>query len=133
MTSLDDAPDVTVVGWVPAMDEELARADVVVVPLRYGSGTRVKILEAAAHRIPIVSTTLGAEGLGFEDGKHLLIADEPEDFASACVRLLQEPQLRRHLVDEAEKEFLARFQWMRTAERIQDLVDSVVHQSGSSS
>jgi hypothetical protein len=133
VTSLDDAPDVTVVGWVPAMDEELARADVVVVPLRYGSGTRVKILEAAAHRIPIVSTTLGAEGLGFEDGKHLLIADEPEDFASACVRLLQEPQLRRHLVDEAEKEFLARFQWMRTAERIQDLGDSVVHQSGSSS
>ena len=133
VAGLNELPDVAVVGWVPTMDVELARADVVVVPLRYGSGTRVKILEAAAHRIPIVSTTLGAEGLGFEDGTHLLIADEPYDFASACVRLLQEPQLRRRLVDEAQKAFLDHFQWIRTAERIRELVDTVLHQSGSCS
>jgi len=111
MAALDRPPEVTVVGRVPAMEPELARADLVVVPLRFGSGTRVKILEAAAHRIPVVSTTLGAEGLGLEDGRHLLVADDAEGFASACVRLLQEPELRRRLVDEAEKAFLSRFQW----------------------
>jgi glycosyltransferase involved in cell wall biosynthesis len=130
---LDRPPDVTVVGRVPAMEPELARADLVVVPLRYGSGTRVKILEAAAHRIPVVSTTLGAEGLGFEDGQHLLVADDAEGFASACVRLLEQPQLRRRLVDEAEKAFLAHFQWQGAGERIRTVVRSVSHQSGSSS
>jgi hypothetical protein len=125
--------EVVVVGQVPAMEPELARADLVVVPLRFGSGTRVKILEAAAHRIPVVSTTLGAEGLGFEDGRHLLVADDPESFALACVRLLKEPTLRRRLVDEAEAFFLADHQWTGAEERIRALVRSVAHQSGSSS
>jgi glycosyltransferase involved in cell wall biosynthesis len=133
VTGLAHDRDVTVVGWVPDMDVELARADVAVVPLRYGSGTRVKILEAAAHRIPIVSTTLGAEGLGFEDGRHLLLADEPQDFAAACIRILEDPELRRHLVDEAEKAFLARFQWKVAGERIRELARSVAHQSGEAS
>jgi polysaccharide biosynthesis protein PslH len=81
----------------------------------------VKILEAAAQRIPIVSTRLGAEGLGFEDGRHLLLADGAEDFAAACARLLVEPQLRRRLVDEAEREFRARYQWSSVRRQIRDL------------
>ena len=60
---------------------ELARADIAVVPLRIGSGTRLKILESFAHRIPVVSTTVGADGLDVEDGVHLLLADRPEEFA----------------------------------------------------
>ena len=80
---LDDPPRVTVVGQVDDIADELARADVVVVPLRFGSGTRLKVLEAFAHRIPVVSTTLGAEGLGVVDGVHLLVADEPVDVATA--------------------------------------------------
>ena len=54
------------------MEPELAGATVAVVPVRFGSGTRVKILESFAHRVPVVSTTLGAEGLDVEDGVHLL-------------------------------------------------------------
>jgi glycosyltransferase involved in cell wall biosynthesis len=108
---LDRPPEVSVAGQVPSMESELARTDLIVVPVRYGSGTRVKILEAAAQRIPIVSTTIGAEGLDFEDGRHLLLADDADGFASACARLLDQPQLRRRLVDEAEQAFLARFQW----------------------
>jgi hypothetical protein len=130
---LDRPPEVTVVGWVQAIEPELARADLVVVPLRYGSGTRVKILEAAAHRIPVVSTTLGAEGLGFQDGRHLLLADDAEGFASACVRLLEDRQLRRDLVDEAHAAFLARFQWSAVDEGLRTLLQSVAHQSGSDS
>jgi glycosyltransferase involved in cell wall biosynthesis len=90
--------------------EELSRADVVVVPLRFGSGTRVKIMEAFAHRIPVVSTTLGAEGLGVEGGQHLLLADTARGLASACARLLTEPELRRRLVDAAHELFLDAFE-----------------------
>ena len=74
-------PATTVVGPVPDIVTELSRADVVVVPVRFGSGTRVKIIEAFAHRIPVVSTTLGAEGLGVEDGRHLLLADTAQGLA----------------------------------------------------
>jgi glycosyltransferase involved in cell wall biosynthesis len=122
---LEAPPKVVVVGRIPVMDPELARADLVVVPLRYGSGTRFKILEAAAHRIPVVSTTLGAEGLGFEDGRHLLIADDADGFASACVRLLAEPALRRRLVDEAQKAFVERFEWSSLRPRIRALAVQV--------
>ncbi len=97
----------TVVGRVPDMATELARADVVVVPVRFGSGTRLKILEAFAHRVPVVSTTIGAEGLGVEDRTHLLIADRPEEFADAIYRLRSSPTLHRRIVDAAE-EFYAR-------------------------
>ena len=74
-------PAVVVAGRVPEIEPELARADVAVVPLRIGSGTRLKILESFAHRIPVVSTTIGADGLDVEDGVHLLLADRPEEFA----------------------------------------------------
>jgi glycosyltransferase involved in cell wall biosynthesis len=100
---------VTVVGQVPEIEDELARADLVVVPLRFGSGTRLKVLEAFAHRVPVVSTTLGAEGLGAEDGVHLLLADRPADLASACARLLTDTEARASLTDAAHRLFLERY------------------------
>jgi glycosyltransferase involved in cell wall biosynthesis len=108
--SLDDRPRFTVAGRVPDIAAELARADVVVVPVRYGSGTRLKILEAFAQRVPVVSTALGAEGLGAEDGIHLLLGDTAPDLAEACARLLREPGLRESLVSRAHELFLERFQ-----------------------
>ena len=97
---------VTVVGSVPDMEPELARADIAVVPLRIGSGTRLKILESFAHRVPVVSTTIGADGLDVRDGVHLLLADTAEDFASACQRLLVDVDLRKRLMDAAESLYL---------------------------
>jgi glycosyltransferase involved in cell wall biosynthesis len=88
---------------------ELARASVAVVPIRYGSGTRIKILESFAHRVPVVSTTLGAEGLDVEDNVHLLLADDPEEFAAATVRLLGDPTLRVRLTEAARAYYLERF------------------------
>ncbi|MEO7837333.1 MAG: glycosyltransferase family 4 protein, partial [Acidimicrobiales bacterium] len=80
ITRLNRPPAVVVTGRVEDMATELSRADLLAVPLRYGGGTRIKILEAFAHRIPVVSTTLGAEGLGAVDGRHLLLADDSEAF-----------------------------------------------------
>ncbi len=88
VAALHDPPRVVVAGQVPDIAVELAGADVVVVPLRFGSGTRVKILEAFAHRVPVVSTTLGAEGLHAEPGEHLLTADSAAGLAAACAQLL---------------------------------------------
>ncbi len=121
----DRPPAVTVVGRVPDMEPELARADLAVVPLRVGSGTRIKILESFAHRIPVVSTTLGAEGLDVEDGVHLLVADDPDDFAAACGRLLSDIGLRKRLVDAAESLYLERYQWSSAKNRIGQIVAQV--------
>jgi glycosyltransferase involved in cell wall biosynthesis len=107
---LNRPPDIAVVGPVPQMETELARADVAVVPLRYGSGTRIKIIESFAHRIPVVSTTAGAEGLGAIDGVHLLIADDADAFAASCRRLLTEPDLRHALVDAGEALYRRHFE-----------------------
>jgi polysaccharide biosynthesis protein PslH len=107
---LDDPPRATLTGRVAAISSELARADVVAVPLRYGSGTRLKILEAFAHGIPVVSTALGAEGLDVVDGVHLLLAETGSGIAAACHRLLTEPRLRKDVVANARTHFLERFQ-----------------------
>lgn len=118
-------PAVIVAGRVPEIEPELARADIAVVPLRIGSGTRLKILESFAHRIPVVSTTIGADGLDVEDGVHLLLADRPEDFAHACRRLIEDRALARRLVDAAERRFLERYEWSIVKNRIQGLVRDV--------
>ncbi|MGA2837456.1 MAG: glycosyltransferase family 4 protein [Acidimicrobiales bacterium] len=109
LLALDDPPAVTLVGQVADIADELARADLVVVPLRFGSGTRLKVLEAFAQRVPVVSTTLGAEGLGAEDGVHLLLADTAADIAAACDRLLRDEALRAELVERAHELFRRSF------------------------
>jgi glycosyltransferase involved in cell wall biosynthesis len=87
-------PDVKFTGSVPDMRPIIAKAAVCVVPLRIGSGTRLKILEAAAMGKAIVSTSLGAEGLNFLPGREFLLADEPEEFARAIAGLLADESRR---------------------------------------
>jgi glycosyltransferase involved in cell wall biosynthesis len=110
LAGLADPPSVILTGQVPDITAELAVADVVVIPLRYASGTRVKILEAFAHRIPVVSTAIGAEGLDVSAGRHLLVADDPDGIARACARLLDDDALRHRIVDDAHALFLDRYQ-----------------------
>ncbi|HXA32235.1 MAG TPA: glycosyltransferase family 4 protein [Acidimicrobiales bacterium] len=122
---LHQPPMVTVVGQVPSMEVELARATVAVVPVRYGSGTRVKILECFAHRVPVVSTTVGAEGLDVVDGVHLLIADDPDEFATATVRLLGDARLRVRLTEAAERLYLDRYDGRVADEGVRRLLAEV--------
>ena len=110
LESFADPPRVTLVGRVPDIAAELAQADVVIVPLRYASGTRVKIVEAFAHRVPVVSTTIGAEGLDVVDGTHVLVADDATSLARACVRLLTDPTTRAKLLDHAHALYLERYE-----------------------
>ncbi len=117
--ALGHQPEVQMLGMIPDVTPEYAQAGVVVVPLRAGSGTRIKILEAFSFRRPVVSTTIGAEGLCVTHEKHLLIADTPEEFAAACARLMTDSDLRNRLVENASA-FLA-------AEHSMERVRSVLH------
>lgn len=104
---LVDVPMVDFVGEVDSMAQELAGAAACVVPLRSGGGTRIKILEAFARRVPVVTTSVGAEGLAIVDEVHLLCRDEPHEFADACVRLLRDPDLGVALASAAAAHYEA--------------------------
>ncbi len=88
-------------GMVDSVAPCYAAADIAVVPLRAGGGTRIKILEAFAYGVPVVSSIVGAEGLDVVSGTHLLCADDPADFAMACQRLAADPALAASLVANA--------------------------------
>ena len=109
--ALDREPGVVLRGRVDDISAELREADFEVVPLRSGGGTRVKVLEAFAHRLPVVSTTIGCEGLDVVDGVHVLLADEPSTFARACSTLIAEPERRARLADAAFGLYSDRFRW----------------------
>jgi glycosyltransferase involved in cell wall biosynthesis len=102
---------IELVGPVTDAVVEIARSKVAIVPLLSGSGTRFKILEAWAAQRPVVSTTIGAEGLGALEGEHLLIADTAPEFAAAIVRLLGDGALRRKLGEAGRALYLDRFTW----------------------
>jgi polysaccharide biosynthesis protein PslH len=92
---------ITVTGAVDSVTPYYRQATVAVVPLRAGGGTRIKILEAAAHCVPVVSTPVGAEGLEVADGRELLLAHTPEQMADQCVRLWQDHRLRSRIIRNA--------------------------------
>ncbi|MGH9740040.1 MAG: glycosyltransferase family 4 protein [Candidatus Acidiferrales bacterium] len=96
-------PNVEFHGPVADMSAEIARATVCVVPLRIGSGTRLKILEAGAAGKPIISTHVGAEGLNFQEGTEILLADKPREFTAALNSLLRDPDRRRSMGQAARR------------------------------
>lgn len=94
-------PLIEATGTVDDVRPHLGASQVMVVPLLSGGGTRIKIFEAMALGIPVVSTSIGAEGLGVSHQNEILLADAPEDFAGAVVRLLRDPALREELSRKA--------------------------------
>jgi len=117
---------VTVTGRVPDVRTWLARASAVVVPLRIGSGTRLKIFEAMACGAAVVSTTIGAEGLAVTPGRDILLADAPEQFAAAVVELLEDPARARALGERARRLVEERFDWSGVAQRFAEVCGAVV-------
>lgn len=96
-------PGVYLHGYVSNIETFWTRAGALAVPLLSGGGVRVKILEAMAMGVPVVSTTIGCEGLDVRNGEHLLIADTPQEFALACARVLQDEKLALSLVRNARQ------------------------------
>ncbi|MBX3232346.1 MAG: glycosyltransferase [Labilithrix sp.] len=102
---------VEVTGTVDDVRPYLARAAALVVPLRIGGGTRLKIYEAMAMGIPVVSTTVGAEGLPLEHEEHFLRADEPATIASACHQVFADPSAAGAMGERAAEYVRSRFGW----------------------
>jgi glycosyltransferase involved in cell wall biosynthesis len=112
-------PRVEFTGFVPDLRPHLAAAAAVVVPLRFGGGTRLKIVEAMAMNKAMVSTTLGAEGIDAVPGRDILIEDQPDAFADAVSRLLTEPELAARIGNSARQLSEARYAWSAAARALE--------------
>ena len=117
---------VEVTGFVPDLRPHLAAAAVVVVPLRLGGGTRLKIVEAMAMGKAIVSTTLGAEGIDAVAGRDILIADEPAAFAAAVSRLLADPDLAARIGRSARQLAVERYGWSGAARALESFYRQIL-------
>src|SRR5208283_3837419 len=104
--------------------EHLRQSAVVVVPLRIGGGTRLKIYEAMATAKAVVSTTIGAEGLDVHHGRDIMLADDPHSFGQAVIMLLRDPALR-HRYEKAAADTAARYDWPAIGERFSHILDSM--------
>ena len=105
---------ISVLGYIAELEPVLAECAVMIVPVHSGSGMRVKILEAFARGVPVVSTTIGVEGIEAQPDQHLLVADEPEDFAQAVIRLVTRADEAARLARAGRALVEARYDW-RTA------------------
>jgi glycosyltransferase involved in cell wall biosynthesis len=106
-------------GYVEDVRPSMAEADVCVIPLRAGSGTRIKAFEALAMGKPLISTRLGVEGLQVEDGAHYLAADTATEFANALLRVLSDANLREDLARAGRLLMETRFSWSRVSEQFE--------------
>jgi glycosyltransferase involved in cell wall biosynthesis len=128
---LGTLPGVTVTGTVPATQPHLAAAQVAIVPLLTGGGTRLKILEALAMRRAVVSTSLGCEGIACISGKHLLVADEPEKFAATVVELLGDSTLCERLGAAGRALVEERYSWEYCGDQLLGALDDAAENGWS--
>jgi glycosyltransferase involved in cell wall biosynthesis len=110
----------------PNLSDYLSASDVVLVPLDSGSGTRLKIVEAASNARPVVSTRIGAEGQSFVDGEEILLADEVDEaFVAATLRLLADGELRERLGRAARTRVLAQYSWRAQVGRMEQVYEDL--------
>jgi polysaccharide biosynthesis protein PslH len=115
---------VEITGRVPSVVDHLREAAVVVVPLRIGGGTRLKIYEAMAAGKAVVSTRVGAEGLDVHDGRDIVLADDPNSFGRAVIKLLGEPGLRARY-ERAATARAAQYDWPSIGHRFEEVLEEV--------
>jgi glycosyltransferase involved in cell wall biosynthesis len=117
-------PSIEVTGRVPSVVEHLRESAAVIVPLRIGGGTRLKIYEAMATGKAVVSTTVGAEGLDVHHGRDIVLADDASSFAKAVIMLIRDPQQRQRY-EIAAAETAARYDWSAIGQRFSEVLQSV--------
>ena len=113
-----NAPDVDGLGYVADAASEVASWSAMIVPVRQGAGTRVKIADAFSRKCPVVSTKLGAYGYDVQSGRELSLADKPDDFAQACVSMIRDRVAAGAMADRAYAAFLQNWTWDAIAPRV---------------
>jgi sugar transferase (PEP-CTERM/EpsH1 system associated) len=121
-------PGISLTGWVEDVRPYLAQGAVFIVPLRIGGGTRLKIFEAMAAGLPVISTTVGAEGLPVHDGENIVIADAPTAFAERTVELLRDMERRARLGREARRLVVEKYSWRTVALELSQTLERVVRE-----
>ncbi len=121
-------PGVTFAGYLPEVAPTIRTSWAVVVPLRMGGGTRLKILEAMALGTPVIATRKGAEGLNVTHGENILLADQPDEIAQAVITLFNDPALRARLSQYGRALVEREYDWHIIAQRLNDLIEEVAGQ-----
>ena len=124
-----EVPDLIFVGRVKSVAEFLSVSDVAIAPLLQGSGTRLKVLEYFSCSLPVVSTSVGVCGLDVEDGTHVLIADDLEEFSDCIVRLLRDKELASKLGNASRQYVVDRYDWKIIGRRLSDTYKNLVNQN----
>jgi len=96
-----------------------------VIPLRGGSGTKIRILTAMAMGIPVVATSIAANGFDMEQNKHILIGDTPQSFAKQTIRILKDPELNHTIGSAGRKLVENRFSWKKAAEALDGIYRTI--------
>lgn len=130
---LGEISGVHITGTVEDVRPYVERASVYVVPLRIGGGSRLKILEALAMERPVVTTTIGAEGLDVVHNHHVMLADDPRTFAQTVLRLLNDSNRCQELATEGRRLVEQRYGWDALAERFTNYINDVVQGKGGGS
>jgi glycosyltransferase involved in cell wall biosynthesis len=123
--------NVIVTGYVPDVIPYYKEARICLVPLRAGGGTRLKILESMALGRPVVSTTLGCEGLQVKDQENIMIADTPVEFAQKVVRLLQDRKLRGRISRNARRSVTRHYDWFSISRKMMDVYSDLTAENAS--
>ena len=116
---------ITGLGWIPDVEDEMGTWSAMIVPVRRGSGTRVKIAEAFARGCPVISTRYGAFGYAVQHEKQLLFANNAQEFAVACARIASDPALRERLSEAAGRYFLRSLSW----DSLSGVMESIVERA----
>jgi glycosyltransferase involved in cell wall biosynthesis len=113
-----DGADIDGLGWVADSAAEIATWSAMIIPVRNGAGTRIKIAEAFSRKCPVVSTNLGAYGYNVANGRELYLADQPADFTDACISLIANPARGKTMAETAWHRFLHDWTWEAIAPRV---------------
>jgi len=124
---IKDIPDVVFLGYVQDVRPHMATSTLTVVPHRIASGVRLKILESMTMGLPIVSTSIGCEGISVLNGEHILIADSPELFAEKVITLLKDGNLRRNLAEKAYTLVQNKYTWENVEKKLDEIYSRFIN------
>ena len=126
MRKLGDLPGVTVTGSVPDVRPFIRKSALMVAPLNIARGTQNKILEAMAMGVPVVTSTIAAGGVDAESVTHFLVADTPQAYAQAILRIVDSPAERNRLAVAGRQRMLSHHAWPRSMERLEGIIDRAI-------
>lgn len=126
VTNLENTEGVIVTGYVDDVRKYISSADVTVIPLRMGGGTRIKILESMAMKVPVVSTVIGAEGLNVEDSKNIMIADNEMEFAGKVIELIKDKEKAGIIAENGKKLIDEKYDWKILGRKMNEFLTEFV-------